>query len=168
MPRRLLRDGKIVADEFKTLGETDAAGDSPLLLTLGEWQGERERWLQRSGRLGVILEPADEVERLAPDLGRLALVGAEFPSVSEGRGYTQGRLLRERFGFSGEVRARGAIRRDQVFLLARCGFTSFELPESEFEGALAALSTFSTAYQPANEAGLPAPLAQAEALRRQG
>jgi uncharacterized protein (DUF934 family) len=168
MPRRLLRDGRIVEDDFKTLSEASGADAAPLMLTFGEWHAERARWLERRSPLGVILEPADEVERLAPDLPRLALVGANFPGVSEGRGYTQGRLLRERFGFEGEVRARGAIRRDLVFLLARCGFTSFELPESELEGALAALSTFTAAYQPANEAGLPAPLAQAEALRRQG
>jgi len=41
-----------------------------------------------------------------------------------------------------------------VFLLARCGFNSFELPPSELGGAAAALHTFSAAYQPANDAGL--------------
>ena len=88
------------------------------------------------------------------DLPRLTLVAAEFTTLSEGRGYTQGRLLRERWGFARELRARGAIRRDHVFLLARCGFNSFELPEAEFEGALAALRTFSAAYQSANDSGL--------------
>ncbi len=74
--------------------------------------------------------------------------------MSEGRGYTQGRLLRERWGFAGELRARGAIHRDHVFLLARCGFNSFELPESELEGGAAALRTFSAAYQSSNDLGL--------------
>jgi uncharacterized protein (DUF934 family) len=163
MPRRLLRDGGIVADDWRTPGDDDAAtGDvpdgDPLILTFAEWWADRKRWLARSGRLGVVLAPADEVERLVPDLERLALAGADFPGPSEGRGYTQGRLLRERFGFTGELRARGAIRRDQRFFLARCGFNSFELPESELEGGVAALSTFSAAYQPANDIGLPAAL----------
>jgi uncharacterized protein (DUF934 family) len=108
--------------------------------------------------LGVVLAPADEVERLVPDLARLDLAGADFPGPSEGRGYTQGRLLRERFGFVGELRARGAIGRDQLFFLARCGFNSFEVSDSELEGAAAALSTFSAAYQPANDTGLLAKL----------
>jgi len=159
MPRRLLRDGRIVADDWRTSGDGVVRDEEALIVTFAEWQAERERWLARSGRLGVLLEPADEVERLVPDLARLHLVGADFPGPSEGRGYTQGRLLRERFGFSAELRARGAIRRDQVFFLARCGFNSFELPESELEGAAAALSTFSAAYQTSNDLGLETPLA---------
>jgi uncharacterized protein (DUF934 family) len=166
MPRWLLRDGEVVTDEWRTPSEA-APGDD-LLLTFAEWSAERERWLarpglsrpgpSRAGRLGVILSPSDAVELLTPDLPQLALVGAEFPGPSEGRGYSQGRLLRERFGFAGELRARGHIGRDHVFLLARCGFNSFELPESEFEGAKGALGTFSAAYQRSNDAGLAARL----------
>ncbi len=159
MPRRLLRDGAIVVDEWRTAGDGAAgaaalADDGALLLALQEFRAERERWLARAGPLGVILAPADDERELVPDLSRLALVAVEFTTVSEGRGYTQGRLLRERWGFAGELRARGAIHRDHVFLLARCGFNSFELPESEFEGAAAALRTFSAAYQSSNDRGL--------------
>ena len=156
MPRRLLRDGRVVLDEWRTLGGQGDAGDSPLILTLAEWRSDRERWLSRPGRLGVILSPADEVEQLVPDLHRLDLAGAEFPVPAEGRGYTHARLLRERWNFTGELRARGAIRRDQLFLLARCGFNSFELPDSELESAGAALLAFSAAYQRSNDAGLAA------------
>jgi uncharacterized protein (DUF934 family) len=156
MPRRLLRDGKAVEDDWLTLDE--AGADSSLMLTFEQWQTDRARWLERSGRLGVILSPADPVESLVPDLGRFALLGAEFPNPSEGRGYTQGRLLRERWRFGGELRARGYIRRDHIFLLARCGFNSFELPDDEIDQARSALFTFSAAYQPANDSGLLAPL----------
>jgi uncharacterized protein (DUF934 family) len=156
MPRQLLRDGRIVEDDYKWLSDADVTERDPLILTFGEWQADRARWQNRAGRLGVVLSPADEVERLAADLPHLALVAAEFPGVSEGRGFTQGRLLRERWGFTGELRARGAVRRDHVFLLARCGFNSFELPEGDLAGARAALSTFSAAYQPANDLGLAA------------
>jgi uncharacterized protein (DUF934 family) len=166
MPRWLLRDGEVVPDEWRTPSEA-APGDD-LLLTFVEWSAERERWLAHPGptqpgsaapgRLGVNLSPSDAVELLAPDLPRLALVAAEFPGPSEGRGYTQGRLLRERFGFTGELRARGHIGRDHVFLLARSGFNSFELPERELEGAKGALQTFSAAYQRSSDAGLSARL----------
>jgi uncharacterized protein (DUF934 family) len=158
MPRRLLRDGGIVVDEWRTPAEGPVADDAALLLPLAEWRADRGRWLARSGPLGVILAPADDEQELVADLARLSLVAAEFPTVSEGRGYTQGRLLRERWGFARELRARGAIRRDHVFLLARCGFNSFELPEEEFAGAQAALHTFSAAYQYANDRGLPTAL----------
>jgi len=154
MPRRLLRDGEIVVDEWRYLGEAAAAADSALILTFDQWLSDREQWLERSGRLGVILAPAHKVEFLVPDLSRFDLVGADFPGPSEGRGYTQGRLLRERWKFAGELRATGHVRRDQLFFLARCGFNSFELPDSEIESAASAVSTFSVCYQPANDSGL--------------
>jgi len=154
MPRRLLRDGEVVADDWLYADEAEDSGDAGLILTLDAWLSDRERWSSSGRRLGVILAPVHKVEQLAPDLARFALVGAQFPGPGDGRGYTQGRLLRERWKFGGELRATGYVRRDQLFFLARCGFNSFELAESEIETARAALTTFSAAYQPANDAGL--------------
>jgi uncharacterized protein (DUF934 family) len=154
MPRRLLRDGEVVADDWLYAGEAGDAGDAGLILSLEEWLSDRERWDSSGRRLGVILAPVHKVEQLAPDLARFALVGAQFPGPSDGRGYTQGRLLRERWKFAGELRATGYVRRDQLFFLARCGFNSFELPEGEIDTGRDALATFSAAYQPANDAGL--------------
>jgi uncharacterized protein (DUF934 family) len=157
MPRRLLRDGRIVDDDWRYLDAApDAAAEqSPaLILTLDRWLAERQAWATHPGRLGVVLKPADPVETLAPDIGRFALVAAEFPGPSDGRGYSQGRLLRERYHFEGELRAAGYVRRDQLFFLARCGFNSFELPESELSTAMSAFSTFTAEYQPANDRGL--------------
>ena len=96
----------------------------------------------------ILIAPADEVEPLAAWLSRLSLVVIDFPTVGEGRGYTQARLLRERLGYAGELRARGALKRDQLFFLARCGFDSFQLDASEdLPAALAGLDSFSVAYQ---------------------
>ena len=155
MPRRLLRDGRIVDDEWLYLAEAEGHPSAPLILTLAQWQNERDAWIARGGRLGVVLSPAHKVELLAPDLKHLALIGAEFPGPSEGRGYSQARLLREHFNFLGELRATGYVRRDQLIFMARSGFNSFELPDAEIDSAASALSTFSRAYQPSNDAGLP-------------
>ena len=161
MPRKLLRDGKVVVDDWRYLtppaDDTVDAGTAvtdALILTLDQWLADRAKWLAATMRLGVVLLPAHKVEQLAPDLQRFDLVGAEFPGPSEGRGYTHGRLLRERYGFTGELRATGHVRRDQLFFLARCGFNSFELPDRELDDAAGALSTFSAEYQPSNDAGL--------------
>jgi len=165
MPRCLLRDGRVVADDWAYLSEAAEAGTAPgggpggLILSLEEWLAGRTGWLASNVRLGVILSPAHRVEQLAPDLPRFELVGADFPGPSDGRGYSQGRLLRERYGFVGELRAAGYVRRDQIFFLARCGFNSFELPAAELEHASAVFATFSARYQPANDAGLPRRLA---------
>ena len=155
MPRRLLRDGGIVDDDWLYLAEAEGNAVAPLILTLAEWQNGRDMWLAQDRRLGVVLSPAHRVELLAPDLPRFALIGADFSGPSEGRGYSQARLLRERWQFAGELRAKGYVRRDQVFFMARSGFNSFELPDADMEAAQAALATFSRAYQPSNDAGLP-------------
>jgi uncharacterized protein (DUF934 family) len=155
MPRRLLRDGLIVDDDWSYAGEIEGASAAALIVTFAQWQGERDAWTARGGRLGVVLEPAHRLELLAPDLARFSLIAADFSGPSEGRGYSQARALREQWKFTGELRATGYVRRDQLFFMARCGFNSFELPAAEIEAARGALSSFSWAYQPANDAGLP-------------
>jgi uncharacterized protein (DUF934 family) len=154
MPRRLLRDRQVVADEWLYAAEAGADPAAPLIVTFAQWKLQPDTWIARGGRLGVALAPADKIEDLAADLGHFSLIAAEFTGPSEGRGYTQARLLRERCKFTGELRAIGHVRIDQIFFMARCGFNSFEIPESDIGAALAAFSTFSAAYQPSNDLGL--------------
>ena len=175
MPRRLLRDGRVLEDDGRYAAEAAAVSAAPgpagylgpLILNFDEWQLVREQHLfdhQRASlrtgrqRLGVVLWPALRVEQLATDLARLDLIALQFTGPSEGRGYSQARQLRERWQFSGELRAMGFVRRDQLFFMARCGFNSFELPDGDLEHAAAAFATFSAAYQPSNDAGLGARL----------
>jgi len=147
--RYILRRREIVADDWSHLGEK-CAEDGALIVPLAELRVEAARWRAWRGPLGVRVAPADAPEDLIPELPRLGLVAVEFPNPGDGRGYSQGRLLRERFGFTGELRAVGAgVRQDQVFLLARCGFDALELAAGEDrEAALAALSRYDVAYQP--------------------
>jgi uncharacterized protein (DUF934 family) len=159
MPRRLLRDGRIVDDEWSYAAEGLGTAGASLILPFAQWQIERETWLAAgTRRLGIVLSPGDRVKTLDRDISRLALVAVEFSGPSEGRGYSQARLLREQWNFGGELRAVGYVRRDQVFFMARCGFNSFELPDTELDAARAAFSAFSEAYQPSNDQGLPVKL----------
>jgi uncharacterized protein (DUF934 family) len=155
MQRRLLRDGRIVVDDWRYVAEAAQDATAPLIVTFVQWQLEPDTWIARGSRLGVLLSPEHRVEQLAPDLKRFSLIASEFTGPSEGRGYTQARQLREQWYFKGELRATGYVRRDQLFFMARCGFNSFELPESDIEEAYSAFSTFTAAYQPSNDLGLP-------------
>ena len=74
---------------------------------------------------GVLLQPADDVEKLAPHLGRIAIVAIAFPAFNDGRGFSHAALLRERLGFEREIRAVGDVLIDPVPLMLRCGFDSF-------------------------------------------
>ena len=154
MPRRLLRDGRIIVDDWSYAAEVAGNPAGAVILSVGEWQSEREKWDGGGWRLGLVLLPAHNVEALAADISRFELIAAEFSGPGEGRGYSQARVLREQWNFKGELRAMGYVRRDQLFFMARCGFNSFELPDADIAGAHAALSTFSWAYQPSNDAGL--------------
>jgi uncharacterized protein (DUF934 family) len=83
-------------------------------------------------------------------------VEVSFPSATDGRGYSIARLLRERHGYGGELRAVGDVKRDQLFNLARCGFDAFLLLKDEdADGALGAFDDFSEAYQASVERPLP-------------
>ena len=102
------------------------------------------------------LEPGDDPARVADRLGAAARVEVNFPRFSDGRGYSIARLLRERHGFTGELRAVGDVQRDQLFYLARCGFDAFLLRDGQDAGeSLAALNDFSEAYQASVERPQP-------------
>ena len=105
----------------------------------------------------MVLEPTDDPRTLAERLPGLKLIAVNFPKYSDGRGYSIARLLRERYGYKGELRAIGVVARDHLQLLAQCGFDSFQLREGEdAQAALAGLEDFSESYQAT--AAQPAPL----------
>jgi uncharacterized protein (DUF934 family) len=147
--RHILRRHELVEDDWRYLGEAAPDADA-LIVPLVQLRNDADRWRRYPGRLGAQLAPPDRVEELVQELPRLCLVAVEFPNPGDGRGYSQGRLLRERCGFSGELRAFGAgVRQDQVFLLARCGFDAIELAAGEDPvAAQRALARYDVAYQP--------------------
>ena len=105
----------------------------------------------------AVLEPTDDPGALAGRLTALAVVAVNFPKYGDGRGYSIGRLLRERYGYQGELRAIGEVARDHLQLMAQCGFDSFQLREGEdAQAALDAFDDFSEAYQAS--AAQPQPL----------
>lgn len=125
----------------------DVSG-SDLLLTLAQWTAHREQWLAHQGGLGVVLGAADDPVALKDDLSRLSLIAVEFPNFTDGRGYSIGRLLRQRYAYTGEMRAVGDVLRDQLFFYVRCGFDSFALrDDQDIDDALKAFRDFSEVYQ---------------------
>ena len=118
-----------------------------------------EEWQQRPAWPAVSLANTDPVEDLAPHVGRLRLIVLNFPKFSDGRAYSQARLLRGRLGYTGELRATGGVLQDQLPFMLRCGFDSFESEQKGFEEALAKARTlFSVVYQPAEDDRAPASL----------
>ncbi len=132
--RHILRRREWLADEWRYLGEDSDGADGAvaLIVPFAQLRADPQKLARQPRSPGRAPGSADRVEELAPELPHLSLVAVQFPNPGDGRGYTQGRLLRERFGFTGELRAVGAgVRQDQVFLLARCGFDALELAAGE-------------------------------------
>jgi uncharacterized protein (DUF934 family) len=110
----------------------------------------------------ALLEAGDDPGALAGALDRLKVIAVRFPAFGDGRGYSVARLLRERCGYRGELRAVGEVARDHLYFMAQCGFDAFELRAGEdAKEALAAFNDFSEAYQAT--AARPQPL-----FRRRG
>lgn len=150
----LIKKRRIVADNWR-LFKRGADGGLPELPSRGEaivplelWQARREALLARSGGLGVWLDSHQDPAAIAADLDRFKVIAVNFPKFGDGRGYSTARLLRERHGYKGELRAIGEVLRDHLFFMAQCGFDAFALREGEdAEEALSAFDDFSEAYQ---------------------
>jgi uncharacterized protein (DUF934 family) len=100
----------------------------------------------------LTLANTDDVLQVRDRLAAAKLVVLNFPKFTDGRAYSQARLLRERLGYTGELRATGAVLRDQLPFLLRCGFDSFESDQPGFGEALEKARTlFSVVYQPVGD-----------------
>ncbi|MEY4762246.1 MAG: hypothetical protein RLZZ200_2102 [Pseudomonadota bacterium] len=147
----IIKNGALADSAWTNGTAAELGAGAPVVLHLAEYLAFRAGSPASDilAHAAVQLEPADDVQQLAPFAATVPLVVVHFPEFKEGRGYTQARLLRDRFGFKGELRARGQIRADLVYHLARCGFDAFELAEGEKVAvAIAELKRFSVAYQP--------------------
>jgi uncharacterized protein (DUF934 family) len=161
----LYREDGMVADPWLRLADDAAVPvDGPVLVSFARWRTARPALLARRGPVGVALANTDEVEELASDVARLDLIALSFPKYTDGRAYSQARLLRGRYGYQGELRATGNVLRDQLPFMLRCGFDSFESDQVGISEALAhARTLFSVVYQPTEDGRTPISV-----LRRQG
>jgi uncharacterized protein (DUF934 family) len=150
-------EARAVEDSFRHLPDDEEAGAGDVIVSLARFQTDGERLLAEGRRVGVRIAPGEEVEALAYDLPRLAVVAVEFPKHLDGRGYTSARLLRERLGFKGQVRAVGDVLREQAMFLVRCGFDAFEVSDgASAQEWQAAVGRYRHVYQRAADGRPPA------------
>lgn len=138
------------AAEDGSLPAVDALPAGKVLVPLALWQAARDALIasRSAAEIGVWLAPDSEPADIVGDFGKIALIGVDFPVFRDGRGYSIGRLLRERYGYKGELRAIGDVLRDQLAFMFRCGFDAYALREDkDFNDALKAFDEFSVQYQ---------------------
>jgi len=157
---QIIKDGLVVNDNWTLLEQTETTDiASQSIIPLALWQSDPS--LQRDD-IGIILNNDVDLTSISEDLHDVPVIAIDFPSFVDGRGFSLARLLRERIGYKGEVRAVGYIIRDQLCSLKRSGFNSFSFDPKNFQGEfdLSAMATsltdFTDAYQ--TSADTPTPL----------
>ena len=129
MPTRIkLHDGQfaLAEDPFTYVADDEGLVPGDVIVSLTRFQAEGEHLLSEGRSVGVRLESNEEVEALAYDLPRISVVALAFPKHLDGRAFTSARLLRERYGYAGEIRAVGDVLREQAGFMVRCGMDAFE------------------------------------------
>ena len=161
MPK-LIKDGVIVDNTWALIAkpEADAASVAvpagQVIVPLSVWLAQKAQ-LQNRTDVGVWLDSDETADQLADDVTSLPLIALNFQSFMDGRAFSTARLLRERYTFSGELRAIGHFMRDQLCYLRRCGVNAFAFanPETDLEIAAQSLNDFNEYYQASVDQPLP-------------
>ncbi|MFY0988961.1 DUF934 domain-containing protein [Halomonas sp. C05BenzN] len=142
--RPFIRAGQPAVDDWTLVRDSDAApSGGRCIVPLPAWQSG-------AGQAPWLASDTELTDALAAELLDAPLIAIDFPKFTDGRGYSLARLLRERHGYAGEIRAIGDVLVDQLYFMTRCGFDALSLREDQWlEDALGALGAFSRAYQPA-------------------
>lgn len=156
---RVIKNGRVEEDGWQRIAGTDSQRPLPegdLIVPLDYWRRNRELLAQHDGRIGVCLTGEDSLDDCSGSLDQFELIALEFPKFTDGRSYSHARLLRDRYGYRGEIRAVGEVLRDQLFFMQRCGIDSYQVREDkDAEDALKGLSDFSVKYQTAADGAPP-------------
>jgi uncharacterized protein (DUF934 family) len=162
----LVKQGRLTTDLFVHVADgAELPGDGAVLVTAERFLADPEALLRRAGKVGVIWPNNRNLDDLVPHLDRLASVALVFPTFRDGRAYSQARLLRERYGYDGELRATGQILRDQFVFMTRAGFDAFEVKKDADANAFAeTMKRYSVFYQPTGD-GRPTALHRRMQLR---
>lgn len=144
----IIKDGAIVADTYQLITDAGALPAQDILVSLDVWQQQRDAILAHPHKKAVMLKPDQHPEVIADDVKQFDMIALDFPAFADGRGYSYAALLRQRFGFTGELRATGDVFKDNLFYLKRCGFNSFAVrADKDINVALQGLNDFSESYQ---------------------
>jgi uncharacterized protein (DUF934 family) len=149
----LVKNGRITTDLFVHVADgAELPGDGAILVPAARFLENPEAVLKHAGKVGVVWPNNRDLDDLVPYLDHLAAVALVFPSFRDGRAYSQARLLRERHGYEGELRATGQVLRDQFVFMSRAGFDAFEVKKDADADAFAeTMKRYSVFYQPTGD-----------------
>jgi uncharacterized protein (DUF934 family) len=164
----LIKNGVVIADPYLTVtNDAPLPEGAPVIVPAARLLATAAALLTRQAPVGVIWPNNSNVADLSPFLDRLAVVALVFPTFKDGRAYSQARLLRERYGYRGELRATGQILRDQFVFLVRAGFDALDVGKpSDADAFATALARYTVFYQPTGTSRPPAARLRAQKAER--
>ena len=161
MSRQIIRNGKVIEDDWVALQDDDALPASGKVhVSLDRWQKEKAgivSWAEGcGGQYGVRIPNTLDVNELGDEWLILSIAVLEFPNFADGRALSQAQVLRRQLGYTGEIRATGDVQRDQMYHMSRSGINAFEVKEGrDIHAAIDSLRDFSFAYQGAADNPTP-------------
>ena len=142
---QIIKNNQLIENHWTYLEDDAPVITGNICVSLARWQAEKNELSKHAGNLGVRLSSTDDIASLGSDLGLFALIELNFENFTDGRSFTQAYLLRNRYGFQGEIRAVGSYLADQAFQLSRVGVNGFN-PE-KLQQTHATLNDFTVFYQ---------------------
>lgn len=153
----VINQQRIIEDTWTSVSnEATSLPVGDIIVSWSRWQKDRAQLEQRAGNLGVLIDGACPVGDIGRDADHFQLIALDFAKLGDGRCFSHARLLRERYGYQGELRAVGHVIKDLLFFMQRCGIDSFTLADDrDTADALGAFSEFSVKYQTAADSAPP-------------
>ena len=139
----------VIEDVWHRLAIDEAiGGHSKIIVNPERLKRDWNEISQLDVEIGVELEPDVFVEEILFAIPKLKLITLQFEVFADGRAFSQAKLLRDRYNYLGDLRAKGDVIRDQLAFMFRCGFNQFEISDDEDSHlALLAFNEISYGYQ---------------------
>jgi uncharacterized protein (DUF934 family) len=154
----LVRNGAVVADRFvDATGLAEIPASGAVIVSLEQWRAAQDVLIARRDPVGIRLKSDQHPREIAEDLAHFTVIALDFPVFRDGRAYSYARLLRERYGYAGELRAVGDVLLEQLHFMERVGFDAFEIASDDpVADWRTAAGEFTTWYQATGDGRQPA------------
>jgi uncharacterized protein (DUF934 family) len=152
MPK-LIKQGQFVANSWMVAekGAIEISCDFTLV-HINDWA----QATQANKTCGLWMDADDSINQLPSTFKTIPVIAINFPVIMDGRGFSLARQIREQKEYPGELRAIGQFFQDQVFMMKRCGFDAYLVPDdADLESYQTTFGLLTDYYQAAVDEPIP-------------
>lgn len=150
------RNGPIADSWVRVADDAPVPQGASVIVSLARLKNDHNAVFAAAKAVGIEFTGDVNLDEVVPYLPQVALVVARFTGMRDGRPFSIGRLLRERYGYKGDLRAAGPFIPDQVLFLLRVGFTTFDAEEGfSVEALKRSVAAYTAWYQRSADRSTP-------------